>query len=203
MPTFLVLGKIILYSLGFLNVTGYALSGIWLGFLGEWWTIFYGILSIIIFQFLFLLSSIPGGILILPIGYFGDRGLILPAIPFMFLSTLYSAFLVSAWSLTVFWFFNLRIHSDVILPTIIWSYGVAIFPWIHKTLQDEGVGSFVSVVFSQIAYVTISIMFFFFDTETKELQQIFVGIMGISVLVIFGLAIAMIREHVKSKNVFD
>ncbi len=191
-----------------LNFLGGIISGIWLAMLGQWWAIGYGFLGLFSHIWLgwpILFGIVFGG----PAAYLMEKGRPGLAAPLIFLSQLYILALMSAWCLSVLHGFMWRADESNFWPLLIWSYGVALGPWMFLAKKDSqfgddatSLGSTLTTLCAQIAYlITMALMAF----GVRDLQThivVFGTIMMIDALVQTGFAIALTRPakrfgHVK------
>lgn len=184
-----------------LNVLGGIVSGIWLGILGEWWAIGYGLAGLFLSHFLLAFALMPGMLVLGPAMFFLNRGNTFLAAPFVFLGNLYTSALMAGWCLVVFYFFSSRADFDSYIPLLIWSYGVALGPWVYMAQKErqsgtEG-GESISIFFAQVAYIVIALMAVFSRSSLLDLAVVFVCIMAVGMLIQFGIAFAMLREQKK------
>jgi len=192
---------LLMVPLMILNMLGGIVSGVWLGILGEWWAIGYGLAGLFLSHFLLAIALMPGMLLLGPAMFFFDKGKAFLAAPFVFLGNLYTAALMAGWCLAVFVFFNSRANYDSHIPLLLWSYGAALGPWVYMAQKErqsgtEG-GESISIFFAQVAYIIIALMAVFTRSSLLDLAVVFVGIMAVGLLVQFGIAFAMIREQKK------
>lgn len=181
------------------NIFGGIVSGIWLAILGDWWAIGYGVAGMLLSHFFLAILLMPGLLLAAPAMYFLNKGITLLAAPFVLLGSLYTASLISGWCLFIFGFFLSRADYDNYFPLLIWSYGVALGPWMYLAKKEMQSGSsggeMISIFFAQIAYIVIAISAVFFSSDVILLSVIFVCIMGVGLLIQFASAFAEIRKR--------
>lgn len=180
-----------------LNAFGGIASGIWLAVLGEWWAIGYGLLGLFA-PFLLAFVLVPGLIFAAPAGLLLFKGRYLLAIPLLFLNQFYTSAVVTLWCLLVFYFFITKANTDTFWPLLIWSYGVALGPWMYMAQkEDQGQtdgSSSITTFFAQIAYIAIALVVAFRGATLVEAGLIFGGVMIIGMLIQWGIAIILLRE---------
>ena len=187
---------LLMVPLMLLNFFGGIGSGIWLAILGEWWAIGYGVAGLLshgllsIIMMLGLLLAGPAFVLI-------EKGKTFLAFPFLLLSRLYTHAVISAWCMFVFYFFMSRAGQDTFWPLLIWSYGVALGPWMYMAEQDlqgrAGDASAMILFFAQIAYIVVALVVVFGSAARIDLAIIFGAIMLISMLIQISIDLAMLR----------
>lgn len=80
------------------------------------------------------------------------------------LSVLYTFALMSIWCVWIMWLFASSASDKSLIPLLIWSYGVALAPWMWLAQKDQQGGgneySMFTIFFAQISYIFTMIMFF-------------------------------------------
>jgi hypothetical protein len=149
-----------------LNVLGAIVSGVWLAILGEWAILLQGFLFMLFSGMLISFALIPSLLLGGPALIFLERGKRWIAMFFGSLSLIYVVALITIWCM---WILDLFVGSVTtttsIIPLLIWSYGVALGPWIwlaQKEQQQPGGNeySLFTTFMAEISYLTAMIMFF-------------------------------------------
>jgi len=195
------LGFLIVTPLMVLNLFGGIVSGIWLAVLGEWSLIFKGIAATVIAPFPLGLILLPSLVFVIPAAPLIERGKIIMASPFILMTMTYTVGVMSVWCAAVFYYFIHDVSSETAVPTLIWSYGVAVGPWTflgQKDLQsDPNSKVMISVFFAQVGYVVTGSIFLFGGSTIDELAIIFFGIMMVTILIQF--LIAVIEERHKAR----
>ena len=183
----------------FLNLFGGIVSGIWLVILGEWETVGIGVLAMVL--------SVPilgiAGQLSLPLtaaaSYFYEKGFSILVGFFLFLSNIYVIALIFVWCVGVYIYFGSRaVDAGSFLPTVIWSYGVALAPWVYMAKQEvqggTGEGSALITLFAQIGYVVMMLMILFMHVSSlMVLISVFGAILSIGLLFLWVETIRLIR----------
>lgn len=148
-----------------LNTFGGIFSGIWLAILGEWGMIVRGIIFIVISSFGISIALMPSLLFVGPAAIAMEKGKKFLARLFGLLNLLYTVFLVAVWCLGIMWIFISSARIVSFIPTLIWSYGVALAPWMWLAQKDQQAGgneySMLTVFFAQISYIIAMIMLFF------------------------------------------
>ncbi len=181
-----------------LNLFGGIGSGIWLAILGEWWAIGYGIAALFVSHFFLGIILMPGLLVGAPAAVLLEKGKTFLAFPFVSLSLIYTYAIIIVWCMFVFYFFISKAGYDAFFPLLIWSYGVALGPWMYMAradLQtDPDAASIMTTFFAQVAYIIIALVAIFSGTTFVELGMIFGSIMLVAMLIQTGIAFASLRE---------
>jgi|AntAceMinimDraft_16_1070373.scaffolds.fasta_scaffold49595_2 hypothetical protein len=148
-----------------LSLFGGIISGIWLAILGEWEEIIRGIIYMVVSSFVISFALTPCLLLQVPASMALEKGKKLLGIFFVSLAVLYTAALITVWCLYIMWFFVSSATEYSLIPLLIWSYGVALAPWMWLAQKDQQEGggnefSIFTTFFTQISYVIAMILFF-------------------------------------------
>lgn len=147
-----------------LNLLGGIISGIWLAILGEWGEITRGLFFIIVSSFAISFALMPGLLFAAPAAIAEKRGKRFLVIFFGSLSILYTITVITIWCVWILWLFMSSTTESSLIPLLIWSYGVALVPWMWLAQKDQQAGgnefSIISTFFAQISYILVMIMFF-------------------------------------------
>ena len=158
--------SILMLPIFILNLLGGIVSGIWLIVLGKWGMFLHGILIALFGSYLITLLSLPAMfLLMMPTAYFYEKKQMALGTIFGFLNLIYTIALITFWCLTIMLYFINSSNERSLMPAIIWSYGVALGPWMYmasKENQGEGRNEFsaLTVLWTQISYIIAMIMFF-------------------------------------------
>lgn len=148
-----------------LNMLGGIISGLWLAILGEWGEIIRGIIFIMISGFGISIVLMPSLLFVGPAAMAIEKGKKLLGMFFGFLSVLYTVALMTVWCIWIMWLFISSATENSLIPMLIWSYGVALAPWMWLAQKDQqGRGNEFSIFttfFAQISYILAMFMFFF------------------------------------------
>jgi len=185
--------RVFLFPIIVINIFGDIVSGIWLGFAGQWWALKYGIVSLIVSSFvlpIFLLPSLPFSMLG---NHFEGRGLKFVSMFFYFMSSFYVVCLITAWCTGVLHYFLSKVGPSPIVPTLLWSYGIATGPWAYIAQKEgaDSTGSCVGLVFASLGYLFMIAMVLFFTTSLVSLLLAMGTVMALGLLFQFKLAISM------------
>jgi len=141
-----------------LNFFGSIVSGIWLIVLGQWWALLIGV-AVLFSPFVLGLAMAPGFALAVPTVGLLQRGKVLLAMPLILLSQAYTFAVVGGWCLFIYDVFMSRAAEATFWPLLIWSYGLALAPWMYLAQKDRqadaGEGSIVTTFFAQMAYLAL------------------------------------------------
>ena len=147
-----------------LNLLGGIISGIWLAILGEWGEIFRGILFMVVSSFAISIALMPSLLFAAPAAMAIEKGKKLLGMFFGSLSILYTIVLITVWCVWIMWLFVSSATDSSLIPLLIWSYGVALAPWMFLAQKDQQGGgneySIFTTFFAQISYILGMILFF-------------------------------------------
>jgi hypothetical protein len=182
-----------------LNLLGGIISGIWLAILGEWGEIGSGIILSFLSAFLIPVALIPGMIFAVPSAIAISKGRRIIGSFLGFLSILYTVVLITIWCIWIMWIFVKSENSSALIPLLIWSYGVAITPWMWLTRKDQegGSGNSYSVfttLFAQVAYI-VGIVMFLTGATLGSIALIFSIIMIVNALLQTAILFFMSSQH--------
>lgn len=193
-----------------LNLLGGIISGIWLAILGEWGEIFRGVLIMVVGGFAISIALIPSWLFAAPAAMAIEKGKKLLGMFFGSLSILYTIVLITIWCMWVLGLFVSSANESSLIPLLIWSYGVALAPWMYLSQKDqEGGGNEYSIFttfFAQTAYI-LGMILFFLGTTLGAITIIFGIIMltgGIlQVIIAFGGEIKKSFSKKEVKEAFE
>lgn len=177
-----------------LNLLGGIISGIWLAILGEWGEIFRGILFMVVSGFAISIALMPSLLFAAPAAMAIEKGKKLLGMFFGSLSVLYTIALMTIWCIWIMWLFVSSATDSSLIPLLIWSYGVALAPWMWLAQKDQQGGggneySMFTIFFAQISYI-LGMILFFLGATLGTIAVIFGAIMlagGIlQVIIAFG-----------------
>lgn len=189
---------VLMVPLMLLNFFGGIGSGIWLAILGEWWAIGYGLLGLFS-HFLLSIVMAPGLFFAVPAAGLVEKGKRFLALPFILLSQLYTYAVITAWCMFVFYIFMSRANQETFWPLLIWSYGVALGPWMYMAQKEQqsGTGDFsaMTTFFAQVAYIVVALVVILGSGSLIDLAVIFGGVMLVGMLIQSGIAFAILKEE--------
>jgi hypothetical protein len=146
-----------------LNTLGVVTSGIWLAFLGKWFPFMIGILVAVLLSFIVPYVLMPTVLFSeLAINFFNKKKIFFEK-TFRFLNASYISGILLIWCLFIFRRYSKSADHHHLLLMLIWSYGVAIGPWLFDAKKDRNRNgneySMMTLFFSEISYVIAMIMF--------------------------------------------
>tara|TARA_B110000971_G_C19807330_1_gene407148 strand:- start:29 stop:658 length:630 start_codon:yes stop_codon:yes gene_type:complete len=176
------------------NSTAGLVSGIWLLFLGEWKFVLGGLVSASISPFLLSLLLMPT----LAIAAFGawliQKKLNFIGFPIVFLGAICYQLVIVIWLGTVLYFsLMFAIVTDSHIPTLIFSYGIAIAPLSYFASKEKTSEGNLAVVTASFAYLLIIFKVLIFNDviwgvkHLGELQFYILGIILSAQLIYFFL----------------
>jgi hypothetical protein len=177
------------------NMFGGIVGGVWLAFQGQWWTIGLGFLVMLIGTWPLMIAMMPGLLLAAPGMYFTSRNMPLAATFFVFLNSLYTNAVVTAWCLGVLYVFLMRYqYENSIIPTLLWAYAIAMGPLAYLGKGDgPNSGSAVTTMFAQFGYAAALIAGIFFGATMIDMAVVFFIVMGIFTLMMTRLSYDLAR----------
>ena len=177
----------------FLNLLGGIISGIWLVILGEWSEIFRGILFMVVSGFVISIALMPSLLFAAPAALAIQKGKKLLGMFFGSLSVVYTFGLMTIWCIWIMWLFASSANDEALIPLLIWSYGVALAPWMWLAQKDQQGGgneySMFTIFFAQVSYILTMVMFFLGTTIgvlTITFGAIMLGGAILQVIIAFG-----------------
>lgn len=191
MNAFVKLAEALAIPLGLINTSVMILAGTWLAILGEWGLIGSGILVLFISIFGLVSALMPGMLFAGPAAAFSKKGNKLGFFIFGYLGILYSTAVLSAWCIAILYYFTKDANSDSFLPTLLWSYGVAIGPvlWIsQKDIQSGEKHAMISTFFAQAACFLVILASLFTKVSLSGIIIPFVIVMSAGLIVQFRMA---------------
>lgn len=148
-----------------INLFGGIFSGIWLAILGEWGEIGRGILLGLVSTFAISFALMPSLIFTMPALWAMKRGKKFIAILSAAGSAAYVIALISFWCLFVLGAFVSSATDKSIIPMLIWSYGVALGPWIWLAQKDQQTNgneySVLTTLFAEFSYLIAMVLVLF------------------------------------------
>ncbi|MBI5528062.1 MAG: hypothetical protein HY897_17155 [Deltaproteobacteria bacterium] len=197
-----VLISLVMYPLVLLEVFGAIVSGIWLAIVGQWWAIGYGLLALFA-PFVLGLVMVPGLLFAVSAYALAARGRSFLAFPFVLLGQVWAYAVVCAWCLGVFFFFTSRTGPGTFWPLLIWSYGVALGPWMYMAEKEERSGaantsritSALTAFFAQLGYIAIGLALAFAEVSAATAAIIFGTIMLATMLIHTFIVLAATRAR--------
>lgn len=143
------------------NLLSGIISGIWLAILGEWGKIFGGILLVVL-----SVSAVP--IVLRPSALFfaapasiameKDKKLL--GIFLGSLSYFYAQVLITTWCIFIFWTYTSMATDKSLIPLLLWSYGIALAPWVWLACMTMNEFSMFTIFLAQVSYALAIVMYF-------------------------------------------
>lgn len=184
--------------LSIFNMLGGIVSVIWLGILGEWGLIGYGVLAIMFSGMLLGFAMLPSILLAAPAVTMMEKNIKIGGYFFGLLSTIYTLGVLSAWCILVLLYYTDHATSSSIIPVLIWSYSVATAPimWLaQKDLQSGNDHAMISIFFIEVAYILSILGILFVGASLIEIMVLFAVVMTAGMIVQFSLAFLIEKEQ--------
>lgn len=183
-----------------LNLLGGIISGIWLAILGGWGDIFRGISFAFISTFAISIALMPSILLIAPMAIAMEKGRKKLGTFFGSLGILYVVILITIWCIWIMWLFTSSANNDSLIPLLVWSYGVALSPWMWLAQKDQQGGgnefSMLSLFFAQISYI-LGMILFFLGINILIITVVFSAIMLVGALLQILIAFGVSDEKIE------
>lgn len=147
-----------------LNLLGGFVGGIWLAIAGEWYTIFLGLLILLVGAFAVSLLLMPGlGLAVVGVMAL-ERGNKRTGWFFILLSSPWTPAVIFAWQIAIFMVFGNRVtRPEIAIPIWLWSYGAATGVWTYLATKESQSGggetAFVQAFGAQVAYIVLSVCY--------------------------------------------
>ncbi len=178
----------------FLPALGALIAGIWLVTLHEWKTLISGLLIFLSAQAILGLALGPVALLVARVAKLKDRGHQTTSLLIEAVANVYFAMMMTIWCCAIMMFFMMDVNGKNIIPTIIWSYGIAVAPWVALLWSERPKATFgflFHVFFAQIAYLVIALLLLHTSTTNLQAIVVFSCIMTISVILCIGEVISL------------
>jgi hypothetical protein len=185
-----------------LNCAGSVVSGIWLGFLGEWKPIISGIVISAISQFILVFVLLPGTFLFaMPAMRLSVTRFSFLSYPIGLLNIAYIYAVVSVWCVSIWFYYVSESTTASSWPLLLWSYGIALGPWAYmanKESQSEGtrgIFSIMTTLNAQVAYIAMGTVFAFTVDGYFALKVFFIIMLaGLLFQAIIGFVVFLIER---------
>lgn len=179
--------QVLVFGVVALNWLGGVVSGIWLAVLGEWGAIGWGIAGIFVSHLVLSIALLPGFAFGAGAAALGERKSRVGTLILGGLSNLYTVAVMTAWCIGVLLFFLSQAGQESWIPVLIWSYGVALGPWMFLAQKDRqagtGEGSAILTIAAQVGYIAMMGLVAFQLATLTSLVTVFGGIMLLPVAV--------------------
>lgn len=194
-----LLVMLLIAPLFILNMVGGIGAGIWLAILGQWSSLGIGIVAMLASHFLLGLLMMPGLALGAPAIYFANKGWSLVAAPFLLLTQAYTYVLIGGWCLLVFSFFMGKANAASFWPFLIWSYSVALAPWVYMAQQERRSGgggpAAFTMTFAQIGYIAMGLVAANSHTNYNSAMWTFIGVLATGLVLQTGYAFVLMMAE--------
>jgi len=179
---FMAIFTVLTIPIMLLNLLGGIISGIWLIVLGEWGPIFIGVAFMLVSIFAISIAFMPSLIFVIPALSAIEKGRKILGAFWFSLNMLYTIGLITTWCLWIMALFMRFANNSSIIPVLIWSYGIALLPWMWLAKKDQQSGggnefSLFYTLLAQISYILGMILLFFWGTTLGTIAVIFGAIM--------------------------
>jgi hypothetical protein len=167
--------------LGILFLIGGIVPAVWLLIIGHWEEVALGILAA-------LVDTLVIGILLAPtlllaaaaVGLIRKHNVVASLVVTV-LGQLYTTGVVAAWCFGVLWFFTSGVSANALVPTLFWSFLVALGPWEYLASKEEDnpYSAITTMVFGA-AYIVNIVMILFGHGSVKAI----LGVFGVAMLLV-------------------
>lgn len=193
---------------GLLHLVGGFVAGLWLLFTGQWWALGMGFLALVVARFAIGFALVPGlfafGTPAAALETAGRRKL---ARVFHALTGANTVIVMTAWCFLIAWYFLSRAEGAQRLPLLVWSYAIALGPWIGFAARDtakdvlEGVtpgavSAQTVTFFIQLAYITAGVCWFF---GWVEFRYAFLPLMTVALMLMAELSMRRASPEVRRR----
>ena len=176
---------------------GSVIAIVWLIVLGAWTILIWGFVIALVIGFLLPYLLIPSSLVVVKTMESND-----PTGSKMYMATIFSSIYVTIIaSLICLLIMNLFIgltDKEAIIPTLIWAYGTALFPFMRLTKQEsqngDGQSSMFTTFFIQLTFI-IAIVTYYLGTDFKTVTLLF-----IIMLTILSLTYTIVTNETERKK---
>lgn len=195
-----LLGLITILSgpLAILNILGGIVSGIWLAVLGEWGIIWLGFLAILVSSLALGLVLTPATLLTSLAVISAEKGKTFGMLCLLALSNLYVIGIITVWCCGVLFALVKDATSISLIPSLIWSYGIATGPWGYMAFKEQkggtGDASTLATFLAELAYVVIMLMVIFSAVTLAQALKVFAGFMLVGLVILMTVAYLVQKE---------
>jgi len=155
----------------------------WLVFLDQWIVLGVGAAFVLLAIFALSLALMPAIVLAAPAEALYEKGWRILGLLFGGLALLYVYLLISAWYVTILWCVMARLTATTpIIPTMMWSYAVAIAPWAYIASKEGRLDSSVTFFFSQLGCLAMGLMVVVGHRSLYEAAAAFAGVMALGLI---------------------
>jgi hypothetical protein len=174
----IALVQLLMLPLIVLNMLGGIVAMVWLAILGQWHMLGIGLALLFGTTFALGFALMPQMLLAAPAVLLYEKGQ--KALGFFFggLALLYVYALVTAWCGAVLWYSMERVTTaNLLIPILLWSYGVATGPWAFMASKEDNIGSAFTVFFSRVGYIIMGLMILFGYPSFYDVMKMFIAVM--------------------------
>jgi hypothetical protein len=154
-------------------------GGIWLLILGEWRLVLAGFVlscvSLLVVEF----ALAPSLIFAFPAAHPLRNGNAAVGFAVGMLSSLYATILFALWCMLVFWHFEIRATQSSYIPTLLWSYAIAVVPLSSLAgVRDlrNNVAAAIPNFFAHVGYLFMLVPAIFFNVAIDQLVMLFAAV---------------------------
>jgi hypothetical protein len=185
-----------------LTIAGITAAGIWLALIGKWWALGAGLLWLLASTFVVGFLLAPGLALERPAVSFLQTGRPVWAALMVMLAQFYVCLLTVAWCLFMFHFFTAEASESSLAPLFIWSYGVALCPFMAHLDRhaDRGDPVVFSTFFAQIAYGVMGLATAVLDWDLFGAMAVFVMVAALGFVLQTVYAFVLLQADVRTSR---
>ena len=187
-----------------LNLFGGVIAAIWLAFLSEWTIIGLGIGIILLGAFVISIALMPALIILVPLHGCSEKNNKFGLYSLGFISSLYTNGVLTAWCISVLYFFAISATNSNYIPILIWAFTVATTPLNYMARKELQSGNesyaLVSAMFAQIAFLITAASLLLFNVSVLDLVIIFATVMLINVFIQFQIATDQTRSEAEQQE---
>lgn len=196
MKTLLSVMSALLIPIGFLNIFGGIISGIWLAILGKWSPILTGLAGLFCSAFLLGFALMPGVLFAVPAAKFAEKKIYAGLYFFGLLGSLYTFTVITIWCIVVMRYFMIDATEKSYIPLMIWSYGVAIGPLAYMASKDSAnAASGLTTFFTSVAYISAGLWAIFGQPTMLDVTILFGCVMVPGLLLLFSHAVSISKNE--------
>jgi hypothetical protein len=183
-----------------LNVVGAIVAIVWLVILDQWVTLGIGIALLLCTTLALCLALMPWLFLAAPAALLYDKGQRVFGLLFGGLALLYVYGLITAWCVAVLWYSMERVTiANLLIPTFLWSFGVALGPWAYLASKEDRLGSSFTIFFAQVGYLTTGLMILLGHPSFYDVMGAFIVVMSVGLI----MSLIFVEETSRRASVPD
>lgn len=173
--------NLLLVPIWIINVLGGIGSCIWLIVLRDWWEILAGVALMVASGLGVSIALMPSLLLSAPAAMAIEKGRRALGAFFASLGLFYVTSVVATWCLWVMWTFMGLATKSSLVPMLMWSYEVALAPWVWLAQKDQQAGgneySILTVLGAEVSYCT-AIVISLLGASFRTVGVTFVAVMA-------------------------